>query len=65
MARGPLTFRKRDLVRALKRAAAAGIEVARAEIDKAGKIVLVFGKPSAVPIEIVPNPWDEVRHEDS
>jgi hypothetical protein len=34
MTRGPLTFRQKDLVRALKGAKAAGIEVARVEIDK-------------------------------
>jgi hypothetical protein len=62
VARGPLTFRQRDLVRALKGARAAGIEVVRVEIDKAGKIVLVTGKSSAdLPSSV--NPWDEVLHE--
>ena len=63
MARGALTFRQRDLVRALKGAKAAGIEVARVEIDKAGTIVMVTGKPSTDSPNRSENPWDEVRHE--
>jgi len=63
MARGPLTFRQQDLVRALKGAKAAGIEIARVEIDKAGKIVMVTGKRSLDLPEASQNPWDEVRHE--
>lgn len=45
MARRPVAFRQRDLVRALKGVKAAGDEVAQIEIDKQGKIVLVIGKP--------------------
>ena len=45
MARGPLTFRQRDLVRALKGTKAAGLEVTKVEIDKDGKIVVIIGKP--------------------
>ncbi len=41
MARRPCTFTRRDITRALRGAKAAGIEVQRVEIDKAGKIVLV------------------------
>ena len=44
MARGPLTFRQRDLVRALKGTKAAGLEVSKVEIDKDGKIVVIIGK---------------------
>lgn len=44
MARGSLTFRQRDLVRALKGARAAGLEVLKVEIDKDGKIVVIIGK---------------------
>jgi hypothetical protein len=65
MARGPLTFRQQDLVRALKGAKAAGIEVARVEIDKAGKIIMVTGKASTDLPPDSENPWDEVHHEDS
>ena len=41
MSRGMQTFRQADLVKALKGAAAACIDVGRVEIDKAGKIVVV------------------------
>ena len=44
MARGPCAFKQRDLMRALRATQAAGIEIARVEINKDGKIVLVTGK---------------------
>ena len=59
MARGPLTFRQQDLVRALKGAKAAGIDVARVEIDKSGKIVIVTGEGE--PQDGERNEWDEVN----
>jgi hypothetical protein len=46
MARGVLTFRQQDVTRALRAAAAAGIEVRRVEIEH-GKIVLIFGDAEA------------------
>jgi hypothetical protein len=42
----------------------AGMDVERVEIDKAGKIVMVTGKPSADSPELSENPWDEVLDED-
>jgi hypothetical protein len=48
MARGSLPFRQRDLVRALKGTKAAGLEVAKIEIDKNGKIVVIIGKPDVL-----------------
>ena len=48
MSKGPQTFRRTDLTRAIKGALAAGVEVMRAEIDSAtGKIVLVLHKSDA------------------
>jgi hypothetical protein len=45
MARGPATFRQRDLAAAIKAVLAAGRDVVRVEIDKTGKIVVWTGNP--------------------
>src|SRR5262249_2642079 len=45
MSRGPALFRQRDLTKTLKAVAAARVDVARVEIDRTGKIVVVMGKP--------------------
>jgi len=47
MPRAPLTFKQSDLTRALRAARAAGERVSRAEIDRDGKIVVVFEPPDA------------------
>jgi hypothetical protein len=44
MARAPSTFRQTDVTRAVRAVVAAGVEIARVEIDKAGKIVIVTGQ---------------------
>jgi hypothetical protein len=41
MARGPCTFRQRNVTAAVKAVVAAGVEVARVEVDTDGKIVVV------------------------
>jgi hypothetical protein len=41
MARAPCTFRQQDVTRAIKAVAAAGVGIARVEIDKAGKITII------------------------
>jgi hypothetical protein len=63
MARGPLTFRKQDVMRALRATVAAGIEVQRIEIDRDGKIVVVAGKVSESPrdSESERNEWDDAN----
>jgi hypothetical protein len=43
MARRPAAFRQRDVTCALRATQAAGVAVARIEIDRDGKIVIVAG----------------------
>jgi len=59
MARGPQTFRQRDVAAAIKAARQAGIEIARVKIEKDGTITVVSG---AAPAAALPpaNEWDEV-----
>jgi len=61
MARAKLKFRQTDLTRALKAARAAGVEIARIEMDEHGRPVLVIGMPESQAAE--PNEWDEVYAE--
>ena len=44
MARAPSTFRQQDVTRAVKAVAAAGVHIARIEIDRLGKIVIITGE---------------------
>jgi hypothetical protein len=57
MARGPLTFRQRDVVAAIKAVRLAGVEVGRIEIGKDGKIVVVTSA-EAEPQRERTNEWD-------
>jgi hypothetical protein len=61
MSRAPSTFRQRDLTAAVKAVVAAGLSVARAEVDKDGKIVVVTGNPQeAADDGSKANEWDGV-----
>jgi len=62
MARANCTFRQRDVTAAVKAARAAGVEVARVEVEN-GKITVVVGKPSCEN-KTDGNPWDEVLERD-
>ncbi len=65
VARGICTFRQRDVTAAVKAVVAAGVAVARIEIDRGGKIVIIVGKggesgnPNGHGNDAA-NEWDEV-----
>ena len=58
MARAPSTFRQKDVTRAVKAVVAAGVGIARVEIDSAGKIVIVTIEARDVHGEREANEWD-------
>jgi hypothetical protein len=61
MPRAPSAFRQQDVTRAVKAVAAAGVHIARIEIDKAGKIVIITADASDPPGEMTEaNEWDRV-----
>jgi hypothetical protein len=61
MARAPSTFRQQDVTRAVKAVTAAGVHIARIEIDKSGKIVIITADPTEQPGETTEaNEWDRV-----
>ncbi len=65
VSRGICTFRQRDVTAAVKAVVAAGVAVARIEIDRGGKIVIIVGKggesgnPNGDESDAA-NEWDEV-----
>ena len=61
MGRNPSTFKQRDVTKAVKAVTAAGIQIARVEVDKDGRIVVVAGKPTSDSTSA--NPWDQVVEE--
>ena len=64
MGRGRSTFKEGDLTRALRAAKKAGANVARAEVARDGKIVLVLKKDGEAPSASERNEWDEINGED-
>lgn len=59
--RGTCTFRQRDVTAAVKAVAAAGVAIARVEVDRAGKIVIIaVGTNGAVEESGGTNEWDSV-----
>ena len=58
MTRPPSTFRQQDVTRAVKAVTAVGVDIARIEIDKAGKIVIVTTNGTQVGESAEENEWD-------
>jgi hypothetical protein len=61
MGRGPCTFKEVDLVRALRAAKKAGVNIARAEVARDGTIVLVLNRDGETPPDSERNEWDETN----
>jgi hypothetical protein len=60
MARAPSTFRQSDVTRAIKAVVAAGVHIARIEVDGKGRIAIVTtDAPDAQAME-GSNEWDNV-----
>ena len=60
MARTPSTFRQIDVTRAIKAARAGGVDIARIEIDHAGKITIIMVAGAAQIGIAEENEWDRV-----
>jgi hypothetical protein len=67
MSRGPYTFRERDLTRAIRAAAKAGVPFSGVKVDRDGSIVILIGTPSSPApandnhtVAPAANEWDEV-----
>ena len=61
MARAPSTFRQQDVTRAVKAVSAAGVHIARIEIDKAGKIVIIAADAAGPAAQVAEaNEWDHL-----
>lgn len=58
MARAPSTFRQRDVTAAVKAVVAAGCAVARVEVSKDGKIVIVTAANDGAQDRGGDNEWD-------
>jgi hypothetical protein len=59
MPQKPCTFRKNDLVRALKAAQEAGMSLARVEIETDGRIVMIVGLAAAAIGIVTRDPNDD------
>ena len=59
MSRAPSSFRQQDVTRAVKAVRQAGVEVARVEVDKSGKIVIITAD-AALEDKQEGNEWDSI-----
>jgi hypothetical protein len=60
MPRGQCTFRQGDVTKAVKAVVAAGVHVARVEVDRAGRIVVIAGEPAPAEQAQEGNEWDRI-----
>ena len=61
MARAPSTFRQQDVTRAVRAVTAAGVHIARVEIDKTGKIAIIAADAAGRAGESTEaNEWDRI-----
>jgi hypothetical protein len=65
MPKGLQIFKQTDLLHAIRTFQKAGLSIARAEIDRDGRIVVVVGEGKPVDENRMTNanPWDEVLHD--
>jgi hypothetical protein len=56
--RGPSTFRKQDVTRALRAAKAAGYAVASVQIDRSGNIIVTMKSGDCLSNISLDNEWD-------
>jgi hypothetical protein len=61
MARGQCTFKQSDVTKAVKAVVAAGVGVARVEVDKDGRIVVIAGQAPPPEEGREGNEWDRIR----
>ena len=62
MPRAPSAFKQRDLTKAVKAVVAAGVDIARVEIDNTGKIAIIALTDGRKPATV--NEWDTVLRHD-
>jgi hypothetical protein len=60
MARPPSTFRQQDVTRAIKATKAAGVNIAKIEIDRTGKIAIMVATEAAKGGAEEGNEWDRI-----
>jgi hypothetical protein len=59
MSRGPCAFKQRDVTKAVKAVAAAGIQITRVEVEKNGKIVIITVAQPESGTVVERNEWDQ------